>query len=88
MLPGHPSSLIAARRYPDVRRVALNLAGPAANVRLRVSDIHGLMRADLPAELLDLLEVAAYVSAADQSAPRSVRADDLGDAWRRRFHFR
>ena len=57
-------------------------------MRLRVSDLHGLLRANLRPELLDLLEVAAYVSAADQSAPRSDRAHDLGDGWRRRFHFR
>ena len=59
---------------PGVRRVSLSLASPDANVRVQVADVHNLLRETVPAELLDLIEVAAYVYAADQSAPRGAGA--------------
>src|SRR5689334_16822467 len=65
-------------------RLALN--GPAANVRLRIQDISGPLVADLPDELVELLEVAAYVYAADSALPRGGRTDArLGTWWRRKF---
>ena len=84
---GLPAGAVPAD-FVKPRHLALGLAQPAANVRLRASAVHSLFPEDLAPELLDLLEVAAYVYAADQSAPRSNGADALGDGWRRRFRLR
>ena len=84
---GLPAGAVPAD-FADPRHLALGLAPPAANVRLRASAVHAPFAEDLAPELLDLLEVAAYVYAADQSAPRSNGADALGDGWRRRFRLR
>ena len=84
---GLPAGTVPAD-FAEPSHLALGLAPPAANVRLRASAVHSLFPEDLAPELLDLLEVAAYVYAADQSAPRSNGADALGDGWRRRFRLR
>jgi hypothetical protein len=74
--------------FETPRSVVLSLDGPRANVRLRIDDMHSALRATVPPESLDLAEVAAYVHAADQAAPRPNGADSLGERWRRRFHVR
>lgn len=65
---------------------ALALDGPARNVFLNTEDVLGNFYRDVPGELLDLLEIAAYVYAADQSFDRGGPADD-GGRWRRAFAF-
>ncbi len=67
--------------------VTLNVAGPARNVLLRISDICHAMTANVPDVLADLLELAAYVFAADQAVGRG-GAHDTGERWRRHLTFR
>lgn len=68
-----------------VKVVDLDLAPSCGNVRLKLSDVSGFVRTNLSDPLLDLLEIAAYVYAADQSVPRSNQADLTGSSWRRRI---
>jgi hypothetical protein len=72
---------------PAGAAVELALDGPARNVFLNTEDVLGHVYRDVPPVLLDLLEVAAYVYAADQSVGRGGAAD-AGDRWRRVFAFR
>ena len=66
----------------------LSLTGPNANISLRIEDISRRMVADVPAELTDLLEVAAYVYCADQLVSRGGEATRaLGGDWRRKLRF-
>jgi hypothetical protein len=74
----------------DGRKAALglDLHGAAANVRLRISDIGKKLLTTVPNELLDLVEIASYVYAADSALPRGGKMDSrLGDRWRRSLCF-
>jgi hypothetical protein len=80
------SGLSAAQRAEHKDGRALNLHGPDANVRLRLDDIRrGLLAVE--SELLtDLLEIAAYVFAADNAVPRGgPTLRRMGRRWRRQF---
>ena len=75
----------AAERRGD-RPVQLRLHGPSRNVRLRIEDISAPLVANVPDVLVDLLDVAAYVYAADSAVPRGGPTDEqMGARWRRRF---
>ncbi|MBN9521363.1 hypothetical protein J0H58_23050, partial [bacterium] len=75
----------APRRWWRAARVTLGI-GPGAEVHLRIDQLVARMRTGLPALSADLLEVAAYVFAADQAVTRGGTAEvDYGDAWRRRI---
>jgi hypothetical protein len=65
----------------------LQLAGPLANVRLKVNDIRRHL-IDNEADLLtDLMEIAIYVFAADCAVRRGGPfLKDMGRYWRRNFH--
>jgi 7-cyano-7-deazaguanine synthase in queuosine biosynthesis len=64
----------------------LDLQGASPNVFLKIADLSEAMARNVPDVLMDLIEVAVYVFAADQATARGgVR--DSGDAWRRRFQF-
>jgi 7-cyano-7-deazaguanine synthase in queuosine biosynthesis len=66
----------------------LDLRGAAPNVRLQISDISRKLLADIPDILIDLLEVASYVYAADSAIPRGGKVDaQMGKRWRRNFRF-
>jgi len=66
------------------QRLILN--GNNANVELHVDDIRTRYRRDLPGELLDLLEVAAYVFAADNATSRGgPKRENMAVQWRREF---
>lgn len=57
-----------------------------ANVALYVDDIRTRYRHDLPAYLIDLLELAAYVFAADNLTSRGgAKREKMASAWRRNF---
>src|SRR5262249_36057828 len=64
------------------------LDGRGRNVDLHLHDISRRMAADIPPILTDLIEIAAYVFAADEMASRggSTMAG-MGRDWRRRFRF-
>jgi 7-cyano-7-deazaguanine synthase in queuosine biosynthesis len=69
-------------------RINLNLHGASANVRLRIADISGRLLTNLPDVLVDLLEVASYVYAADAAVSRGGKSDaQMGASWRRSFRF-
>ncbi len=65
-----------------------NLAGPQANPVLRLEHISRLAAGNLSDTLIDLLEIAAYVYAADASVNRGGTTDpEMGKHWRRNFEF-
>ena len=52
------------------QRLDLHLDGQKRNVDLHLHDIRRRLAADIPAVLTDLLEIAAYVFAADEMVSR------------------
>jgi hypothetical protein len=66
----------------------LDLHGAAPNVHLRISDISRPLLMSIPDVLVDLLEVASYVYAADAAIPRGgMVGAQMGERWRRDFRF-
>src|SRR3954471_17730722 len=66
----------------------LALHGPKPNLKLRVQDISKRLVSNIPDVLVDLLEVATYVYAADSAVPRGGKTDaQLGARWRRKLKF-
>jgi Queuosine biosynthesis protein QueC len=62
----------------------LDLHGHSANVRFRISDISRRLVANIPDVLVDLLEVASYVYAADSAITRGGKSSaQMGKRWRR-----
>ena len=58
------------------------------NVCLQITDIGKRLVANIPDVLVDLLEIAAYVYAADSALPRGGTSDArLGERWRRKLRF-
>ena len=64
----------------------LDVAGPNPNIHLKIGDLSDAMVQNVPDVLTDLIEVAAYVFAADQAVGRG-GAHDTGKQWHRRFRF-
>ena len=55
---------------------------------LRIQDLSARLVSNIPDTLVDLLEVAAYVYAADSAIGRGSKTDaQLGARWRRRLSF-
>lgn len=67
--------------------IRLNLWGKDPSVHLKMSDITQKMAANIPPLLVDLLEVASYVYAADQAVTRANSALTLGAGWRKNLEF-
>lgn len=69
--------------------VELSTFGPKANVNLAVEDLAKKFKEDLQPRLADLLEIAAYVYAADCATPRSGAWANAGatEPWPRDFSF-
>ena len=66
----------------------LGLRPPKGNVKLRIEDISRKLVSDVPDLLTDLVEIAAYVYAADRSTSRGGGTlRNMGKAWYRSFHF-
>jgi hypothetical protein len=63
---------------------ALDLHGTNPNVHLTISDLSRAMVTDVDDRLVDLLEIATYVFAADQAVNRGSNVD-TGAKWRRNF---
>src|SRR4030095_979319 len=90
-----PESQVLCGNARDLRRAGsgarnmrVQLDGPRQNVQLRLQDITRRMVADVPPLLTDLVEIAAYVFAADAMVPGGgPTMPALGRQWRRRFHF-
>ena len=62
--PGAPT------KTGDKRSLRLDLHGSDPNVKFKISDIGLALFKNLPDECLDLLDIAAYVYAADQAVTR------------------
>jgi hypothetical protein len=67
----------------------LDLYCRTPNVHFRLEEVRRALWTDIPLRLRDLLDLAAYVYAADQSVPRAnggrVDGDEVGAGWRRAF---
>lgn len=68
----------------DASALLLDLQGANPNVFLRIDDISEAMARNVPDVLMDLVELAVYVFAADQATGRG-GTRDTGDRWRRSF---
>lgn len=80
--------LAVSRKHFDKADVCLNTFGNKQNVNLKIADIHQRLGANMRDELFDLLEIAAYVFAADQACSRGGQGvRDYGQGWHRTFHF-
>ncbi|QQR69209.1 MAG: 7-cyano-7-deazaguanine synthase [Alphaproteobacteria bacterium] len=66
----------------------LDVQGKNKNVELKIEAISKAVMGNIPDELLDLLEIGAYVYCADQKASRgSEKLTDYGSDWRRVMNF-
>ncbi len=64
----------------------LDLHGPLANVKLSISDIARKLLVNIPDQLVDLLEIATYVYAADGAISRGGKTDsEMGRAGGARY---
>jgi hypothetical protein len=69
-------------------RIALDLHPRRANVHLEIANLNRRLLANIPDGLIDLLEIASYVYAADSAISRGGQMDaQMGARWRRRFRF-
>jgi 7-cyano-7-deazaguanine synthase in queuosine biosynthesis len=76
------------RRYADTKSLRLNLHGPSENVHLKISDISERLVTNIPNVLIDLLEIASYIYAADSAISRGGPTDEqFGKRWRRKLRF-
>lgn len=70
------------------RSLRLDLHGSSPNVKLRIQDISARLVSNIPDGLVDLLEVASYVYAADAAISRGGKVDaQMGARWRRSLRF-
>jgi hypothetical protein len=73
----------------DPRPLRLTTLGSRPNVFLDIEGLTSPLWQQVPAVLLDLLDLAAFVYSADQVVARGDPRDaDLGAKWRRRLFFR
>lgn len=73
----------------DPGLLCLTTSRPGRNVRLRLTDLTQAMWGNVPHRVLDLLDLATYVYAADQAVARGEdREADFGDGWRRHLFLR
>jgi 7-cyano-7-deazaguanine synthase in queuosine biosynthesis len=73
------------RKFPEGGQ-SLFLGPEHANVALHIDDIRARYRRELPDYLLDLLELATYVFAADNVTSRGgKKREDMAAKWRRTF---
>ncbi len=67
-------------------RPVLSHRGAGANVNLRIQSPSDALLASFDARATDLVRIASYVYAADQSVSRGGEADIYGKAWHRDMH--
>ncbi|MDA0734992.1 MAG: 7-cyano-7-deazaguanine synthase [Chloroflexi bacterium] len=66
-------------------RQSLNHRGPEANLNLGIQSPSSALLASVEHRAADLVRLASYVYAADQSVSRGGEADAHGDSWKRHF---
>jgi 7-cyano-7-deazaguanine synthase in queuosine biosynthesis len=73
---------------PEALEIDIAASDPSNRVNLQIDRLARRLADDVPAVLVDLLEIAAYVYCADQFTSRgSILMSRMGEKWRRRFHF-
>jgi len=78
----------SAPRGVRAEPLKLDLWGGHPNVFLKIHNITDAVMKNPPAVLLDLLDMATYLYAGDQSVPRGgTRSFDYGDSWSRRLRY-
>lgn len=79
----------AAGRSGSTKGVAkLRTVGSGKNVRLELDDVGRQLNQNIPAALIDLVEIAALVYVADQMEHRGANdVESMGAGWRRRLRF-
>ncbi len=88
----HCGGLPAPKKRKTGKTLALNLHGKLGDedhVNLRIEHFHIPFGRTLAPRFIDLVEIAAYVYAADQATIRQYQdTDRFGMDWRQRLHFR
>lgn len=80
--------LPAKSKVADPIRLHLLHGPPEQQVNLRIAQLNQTLLRNLPAVYHDLVEIAAYVYAADQAVRRSGQdTDTFGARWRQSLHF-
>ena len=75
-------------RKPGTVSLSLRRHGRSGNVRLKIPDISKRLVANIPDTLVDLLEIACYIYAADSAIRRGGPVDEkMGRRWRRKLRF-
>jgi len=79
----------ASGRTGSTKGVAkLRTVGSGKNVRLELDDVGPQLNQNIPAALIDLVEIAALVYVADQMEHRGANdVESMGACWRRRMRF-
>ena len=81
-------TLASSEKAADKAAVSLNTFGTNQNINLKIADIHQRLGANMRDEFFDLLEIAAYLFAADQACSRGGQGvRDYGQGWHRSFCF-
>ena len=84
--------LVAPKNLKEGEALSLDLHGRPGdedNVTLRIENFHIPFGRTLSPRFIDLVEIAAYVYAADQATTRQYQdTDRFGMDWRQRLHFR
>jgi 7-cyano-7-deazaguanine synthase in queuosine biosynthesis len=76
------------KRLAQEETISLDVQGDEKNVILKIDAINKATLSNIPNELLDLLEIGAYVYAADQHIGRgSETLANYGQSWRRDLNF-
>lgn len=74
--------------WKERHRVILNSIGPNSNVNIRLEDVSRTFQHNIPARLMDFLEIASYVFTADCSTERGKWKDDQAEEpWERDLAF-
>jgi 7-cyano-7-deazaguanine synthase in queuosine biosynthesis len=79
---------LSGPRKPGSVNLSLDRHGRPGNVHLKIPDISKRLVANIPDALVDLLEIACYIYAADSAILRGGPADaQMGMRWRRKLRF-
>ena len=81
---------VTGGRPKNALRIDVNApVGSPNRINLEISDILRPLADNIPALLIDMLEIAAYIYGADQFTTRGTsQMTDMGAHWRRKFRFK
>ena len=85
---GDVQANVSAESEAESVRLHLYGADDEHKITLQIEDIRTQLYKEVPARFHDLLDIATYVFAADQSIKRGAKdVETFGGNWRRRLHF-